>query len=296
MFLWCKNGGIASSDRRNDYDRLGLSGSHLDDQEPGKTSAGDNRCGYAERLRDCPPLGHLPTSGPQVAHTLPRRGPCRAQRRLLLRYQWTTCDTRTRLRFLAYSHRLDRTNGITFMILVLLWLRAHDVQTSAIFLTDWGHEFGGDSLARITSLATPYLHPLRSDLRRCPLGHKAYNGRVERSHRTDDEGFYRSYFLSVNDTIQFLHLALHWVDFFNTIRPHFGQGMDQKPPLELLGRLGYNGPAAIAALPLVLLDDASTELTLYFRTGGGNDVLATYPVGPTRCQRALAQSSTSWRV
>jgi hypothetical protein len=169
---------------------------------------------------------------------------------------------------------------MAFMILVLIWLRAHDVQTSVTFLTDWGQEFGGDNLARITSLATRYLHPLRGDLRRYPLGHKGYNGRVERSHRTDDEEFYRPYLLSANDTNQFLHLALHWVYFYNAIRPHFGKGMDQKPPLEVLRRLGYNGPATIAALPPVLLDEISTELTLAFPINGGNDLLATYPSSP----------------
>ena len=61
-------------------------------------------------------------------------------RQHLPRYQWTACDGRTRLRFLAYSHRNNRTNGLAFMILVLLWLRAFDVDTSVTFQTDWGQE------------------------------------------------------------------------------------------------------------------------------------------------------------
>jgi len=198
-------------------------------------------------------------------------------RQRLPRYQWTACDARTRLRFLAYSHRLNRTNGMAFMTLVLMWLRAHDVQTNVTFQTDWGQEFGGDNLARITSLATRYLHPLGGDLRRYPLAHKGYNGRVERSHRTDDEEFYRPYLLTVNDTDQFLALAHHWVYFYNTIRPHFGKGMDEKSPLEVLASLGYNGPATIAALPPLLLDQISTDLVLSVRIEGGNDLLATYP-------------------
>jgi transposase len=212
-------------------------------------------------------------------------------RQRLPRYQWTACDSRTRLRFLAYSHRLNRTNGMAFMILVLLWLRAHDLQTKVTFLTDWGQEFGGDNLSRITRLATRYLHPLGGDLRRYPLGHKGYNGRVERSHRTDDEEFYRPYLLSANDTNQFLALALHWVYFYNAIRPHFGKGMDQKPPLEVLSSLGYNGPGTIAALPPVLLDEISTELTLAFRITGGNDLLATHPgvCGPRHRDRFAAR-------
>jgi transposase len=200
-------------------------------------------------------------------------------RHRLPRYQWTACDARTRLRFLAYSHRLNRTNGMAFMILVLMWLRAHDVQTKVTLQTDWGQEFGGDDLARITRLATRYLQPLDGDLRRYPLGRKGYNGRVERSHRTDDEEFYRPYLLTANDTNHFLALALHWVYFYNAIRPHFGKGMHEKPPLEVLASLGYNGPPTIAALPAVLLDQISTDLVLAVRIGGGNDLLATYRHG-----------------
>ena len=197
-------------------------------------------------------------------------------RQRLPRYQWTACEARTRLRFLAYGHRLNRTNGMAFMILVIVWLRAHDVQTKVTFQTDWGQEFGGDNLSRITRLSTRYLHPLGADLRRYPFGRKGYNGRVERSHRTDDEEFYRPCLLSANDTSQLLSLALHGVYFHNTIRPHFGKGMDQKPPLEVLAGLGYNGAATIAALAPVLLDHISTDLVLACRTRSGNDLLARY--------------------
>lgn len=67
------------------------------------------------------------------------------QRQHLPRYQWTACDGRTRLRFLAYSHRNNRTNGLAFLILVLMWLRAFGVETPVTFQTDWGQEFGGDN-------------------------------------------------------------------------------------------------------------------------------------------------------
>ena len=44
----------------------------------------------------------------------------------LPRYQWTACDGRTRLRFLAYSHRNNRTNGLAFLLLVLHWNEYHE--------------------------------------------------------------------------------------------------------------------------------------------------------------------------
>ena len=49
-------------------------------------------------------------------------------KRHLPRYQWTALEGKSRLRFLAYSHRLNRTNGLAFMILVLMWLRAFRVE------------------------------------------------------------------------------------------------------------------------------------------------------------------------
>ena len=39
-------------------------------------------------------------------------------RQRLPRYQWAACDGRTRLRFLAYSHALSTTRGLTFLLLV----------------------------------------------------------------------------------------------------------------------------------------------------------------------------------
>jgi transposase len=197
-------------------------------------------------------------------------------RQRLPRYQWTACDGRTRVRFLAYSHRLHRTNGIAFMVLVLMWLRAHGVETAVTFQTDWGQEFGGDNPARIAQLSRDFLAPLQGELRRYPLGRKGYNGRVERSHRSDDEEFYRPYLLKAQNTPDLLRLALHWVFFYNVVRPHFGQGMERDSPLRLLTRLGYQGPETLVAFPPLLLDPISTELTLACRAKTGNDLLARY--------------------
>ncbi|NIO00259.1 MAG: helix-turn-helix domain-containing protein, partial [Anaerolineae bacterium] len=194
----------------------------------------------------------------------------------LPRYQWTACDGRTRLRFLAYSHRNNRTNGLAFMILVLLWLRAFDVDISVTFQTDWGQEFGGDNPEQVARLSQRFLAPLMGQLGRYPKGRKGYNGRVERSHRTDDEEFYRPYLLHIPDTGQFLFYAQRWEYFYNVLRPHFGTGMEESPPLAVLQRLGYTGSRAIASFPPVLLDNMSTDLLMACDPQGGNDLLAHY--------------------
>jgi len=196
----------------------------------------------------------------------------------LPRYQWTACDGRSRLRFLAYSHRLNRTNGMAFLLLVLLWLRAHDVTTPVTFQTDWGQEFGGDNPDRIAALQARFLQPLNGTLCRYPLGRKQYNGRVERSHRTDDEEFYRPYLMHANSDQQLLAFAARWIYFYNVLRPHLGTQMDKGTPLQALHRLGYNGPDHIALLPPILLGKISTDLLLACDPKGGNDLLDYYTI------------------
>lgn len=95
----------------------------------------------------------------------------------LPRYQWTACDGRTRLRFLAYSQALNSTNGLAFLILTTLWLRAHGVGGEITYQSDWGQEFGGDNPEHIASLEARFLLPLGARLRRYPMGRKGYNGR-----------------------------------------------------------------------------------------------------------------------
>ena len=182
----------------------------------------------------------------------------------LPRYQWTACDGRSRIRLLAYSHALNSTNGMAFLIVVTLWLRAHGITSEITFQTDWGQEFGGDNPDRIARLEAKFLKPLRAQLRRYPLGRKGYNGRVERSHRTDDEEFYRPYLTQIQDVPHWVRMAAHWVYFYNVMRPHTGKGMDDRTPLDVLRQLGYHGGDSIAYMPPIILDDVSPDILLAF--------------------------------
>jgi hypothetical protein len=128
----------------------------------------------------------------------------------------------------------------------------------------------------VEELSQRFLMPLGGALRRYPLGRKGYNGRVERSHRTDDEEFYRPYLLQAHNVRQFLQLSARWVYIYNVLRPHSGVGIDNRPPLAVLQRLGYTGDERIALFPPVLLDDISTDLLLSCCPETGNDLLAHY--------------------
>ena len=110
----------------------------------------------------------------------------------LPRYQWTFLEGRTRLRFLAWSHELNLTNGICFT-LAMLWLRAFGIEGEVDLQTDWVEEFGGSNPKNLERLQQRYFEPLGARLTKTLLGRKEHNGRVERSHCTDDEEFYVLY-------------------------------------------------------------------------------------------------------
>jgi len=99
---------------------------------------------------------------------------------------------------------------------------------------------------------------------------------VERSHRTDDEEFYRPYLLRMRDPAELLRWAHHWVYFYNALCPHLGRGMEHKPPLTRWQEKGYPGAATIAAMPPPLLDDISADLLLACDPETGNNLLAHY--------------------
>lgn len=87
------------------------------------------------------------------------------QRYKLPMYQWTAECVNTRIRFLSYSYEKSFTNGLCFYLMVIAWLRAHNIRSELVFTVDWGEEFGGKSRQKITDLrkllkplgATPFV-------------------------------------------------------------------------------------------------------------------------------------------
>lgn len=112
------------------------------------------------------------------------------RKRGLPRYQWTFLEGKARFRFLAQSHSLSVVNGLCFVALVMSWLRAWGIDVEVDWQEDWGSEFGGENPEPLTKLDEQCYRPFGARLRRAPKGRKGYQGRVERSHRTDDEEFY----------------------------------------------------------------------------------------------------------
>jgi transposase len=203
------------------------------------------------------------------------------RKRRLPRYQWTFLESRTRLRLLAFSREISTLHGMAFVSLAVSWLRLCGVQTEMTLQTDWGEEWGGSNPDKIARLEAEYLRPLGARLGRIPLGRKEYNGRVERSHRTDDEEFYLPCVLLLESVEAFLRAGLGWLYPYNYVRVHSGYGMAGRTPYGCCVALGFEGSAYVGLMPVVLLDDIVLD---WSRVGvpAVNDVLAHYIGAPVQ--------------
>jgi len=145
------------------------------------------------------------------------------------------------------------------MGLVMLGLRGHGIEGELAWQTDWGEEFGGEQPRQAPPAPGEALRPGGARLARTPLGRKEHNGRVERSHRTDDEEFYLPFLGKVRMEEGSRNKAAGWVYYYNLERPHYGEGMDGKPPFRALRNPGYDLPQEFALFPPLVLDRISAD-------------------------------------
>jgi len=180
----------------------------------------------------------------------------------LYRYQWTFIESKSRMRLLAYSRSNNVTNGIAFLVLCTDWIRSWSlpVPDKIQLQSDWGGEFGGDNPDKVERINRRYLRKRGAELCRYPKGRKQYNGRVERSHRSDDEEFYMPLLLSIRDPDTYLTKAFQWLAFYNLYRPHYGHDMNRKTPVEKLRELGLDVPDTFALMPPVDLEKIAVKI------------------------------------
>jgi transposase InsO family protein len=143
-------------------------------------------------------------------------------------YQYTAIDDCTRLRFIWVYQELSPANSVDFArkILVFFPFPIEEIQT------DHGTEF--------TYIFMPWVkksHPFEEFLQEKGIRHKLIpiatpkqNGKVERSHRTDDEEFYnqRGYRKPAKRAKE----LSRFLDYYNKRRPHSALGW--MTPLEKL--------------------------------------------------------------
>ncbi len=187
-------------------------------------------------------------------------------------YQWTAIDPYTKTKFLAYSYEKSFSNGLTFMLLIHLWLRSFGITHQLFFQTDWGEEFGGKSLAKLARLQKGTFDLLRVQLLRIRKRQWKDNAYVERTHRTDDEEFYVPTLQSITGLEEHFLQALKYLYTFNCLRPHFGKPMPGKTPSERVQELYPGLTKHFYLFPPVVLDYISAQEPFI----GGHDLLAYY--------------------
>jgi transposase InsO family protein len=137
------------------------------------------------------------------------------------RYQFTAIDDATRIRALKMYERHTQASAIDFVdyIIEKFPFRIHTIQT------DRGHEFQAKFHWHVEDIGIRhvYIKPRTPQL----------NGKVERSHRTDQAEFYQ--LLTYTDDVD-LNIKLEaWENFYNFNRPH--GAFDGKTPYEALKSL-----------------------------------------------------------
>jgi len=197
------------------------------------------------------------------------------QRYKLPPYQWTAIDPYTKTKFLAYSYEKSFSNGLTFMLFIHLWLRSFGLTHQLFFQTDWGEEFGGNSLVKLSRLQSHTFDPLKVQLLRIRKGQWKDNAYVERTHRTDDEEFYSPTLQSITRPEEHFIQALKYIYTFNCLRPHFGEPMAGKTPSERVQKLYLGLTKEFYLFPPLVLDCISAQEPFI----GGHDLLAYYSKG-----------------
>lgn len=170
-------------------------------------------------------------------------------------YQWTYSDAKTKTRFLAYSHNLGREYGTLFVTLIGLWLRSCGVATAAHLQQDGGGEWLQPDDPQCGEILQQLREFWQVTVRTIPTGKKWLQGIVERSHRTDDEEFYRPHLEKIASCSVFLRKAQQWQDTWNGMRQHWGHGMEGRTPLQKLAESDILVPEKILLFPVLLLDD-----------------------------------------
>jgi transposase InsO family protein len=137
------------------------------------------------------------------------------------RFQYTAIDDATRVRALKIYTRHNQANAIRFIDYAIekFPFRIHTIRT------DRGHEFQAQFHWHVEDrgIRHVYIKPRTPEL----------NGKVERSHRSDQEEFYQ--LLSYKDDVDLSKKLEEWERYYNYNRPH--GAFQGRTPYEVLKAL-----------------------------------------------------------
>ena len=141
--------------------------------------------------------------------------------KVVKRYQYTAIDDATRIRALQVFSSYNQDCAIQFIDYVI---EKFPFRISTI-RTDRGHEFQARFHWHVEDqgLQHVYIKPRTPQL----------NGKVERSHRTDETEFYQ--LLTYTDDVDLTAKLEAWENFYNYHRPHMS--LDGQTPYEVMRSL-----------------------------------------------------------
>ena len=172
-------------------------------------------------------------------------------------YQWGAMDVNSRFKLIAYSRERSWTNGLCFYLWVISWLRSHGVTAVIVFTVDNGEEFGGKSWLKVKELRR-LLSGFGCRLIQNHKGHPEENAHLERSHRTDDDEFYKLRAQLFHSEEDLLHEATGYIYYYNNLREH--SSLDYQTPFAYLKQQLPHINDHIRFQQPFLLDDVSVAL------------------------------------
>ena len=172
-------------------------------------------------------------------------------------YQWGALDVNSRFKLIAYSRERTWTNGLCFYLWVISWLRSHGVTAEIVFTVDNGEEFGGKSWMKVRDLRK-LIAGFGCRLIQNHKGHPEENAHLERSHRTDDDEFYRLRALHFHCEQDLLDEALGYSYYYNNLREH--SSLDYATPFAHLISQQPEIDIGIRYFQPFILDDVSVKL------------------------------------
>ena len=185
-------------------------------------------------------------------------------------YQWGALDVNSRFKLIAYSRERSWTNGLCFYLWVIAWLRSHGVTAEIAFTVDNGEEFGGRSHLKVKELRK-LIAGFGCRLIQNRKGHPEENAHLERSHRTDDDEFYKLKALEFCSEHDLLEQATGYIYYYNNAREH--SSLDYQTPFARLIHAQPDIDPDICFVQPLILDDVSVALGPW----SGYNVLAQHP-------------------
>lgn len=186
-------------------------------------------------------------------------------------YQWGALDVNSRFKLIAYSREKSWTNGLCFYLWVISWLRSHGVTAEVVFTVDNGEEFGGKSWLKVKQLRK-LIAGFGCRLIQNRKGHPEENAHLERSHRTDDDEFYKIRASTLCSDEDLLNEAMGYIYYYNNVREH--SSLDFQTPFAHLKQQQPDIDDGIRYVQPIMLDHVAVALGPW----SGYNVLAQHQV------------------